>query len=181
MWDICTERLRALTNRIAQSAQIRGAFNWGYRNLHIVSRADYGVRKMKRERGYQSIPRVLEGGRVNVDRRHSMPPDGTLAGPRLASTFEEAAQPRGPRKNTYVTSHYGCIKLTFQPKVLLISALAVDESEQGDVQCTEGARNTVSAFLSRRLGQTFGRVDSGEMFALSVCGGDCTEDVFARA
>ncbi|KAF8186436.1 hypothetical protein BJ912DRAFT_1060266 [Pholiota molesta] len=29
-----------------------------------------------------------------------MPPDGTLAGPRLASTFEEAAQPRGPRKNT---------------------------------------------------------------------------------
>jgi hypothetical protein len=51
----------------------------------------------------------------------------------LASTFEEAAQPRGPRKNTYITSDHGRITLTFQPKPLLISALAVDESEQGDV------------------------------------------------
>jgi hypothetical protein len=62
-----------------------------------------------------------------------MPPDGTLADPRLASTFEEAAQPRGPRKNTYITSDHGCIRLTFYPKPLLISALAVDDSVQGDV------------------------------------------------
>jgi hypothetical protein len=62
-----------------------------------------------------------------------MPPDGTLAGPRLASTFEEAAQPRGPGKYTYITSDHGCIKHAFQPKPLLISALAVDDSVQGDV------------------------------------------------
>jgi hypothetical protein len=55
--NVISLRLRAQTNRIAQSARIRGAFNWGYRNQPVVSRVDYGVRKMKRERGSQSIPR----------------------------------------------------------------------------------------------------------------------------